>query len=387
MADPLRINGVVEALPPSGIRAFFDLVMSMDDVISLGVGEPDFVTPQRIRESAISAIGKGCTSYTSNKGMPELLREISSFLGSRYGIAYDAQKEILVTVGVSEAMDLAMRAIIEPGDEVIVPEPCYVAYQPCVKLAGGVPVGLGTWDLPGFKMTAEAIERLVTPRTRAVVLNYPANPTGASYTRDELVALSAVIQKHDLLAISDEVYDLLSYDLAHTALPSLAGMKARTIYLNGFSKGYAMTGFRIGYACGPERLIAAMTKIHQYTMLCASIVSQMAAVEALRNGLADATDMVKEYDRRRRFLVAKLNECGLSCHMPEGAFYAFPRISATGLDGATFATRLLKEQRVAVVPGTAFGALGTPFVRMTYAASMTKIEEAARRIATFVNKR
>ncbi len=379
-----RISPVVAGLPPSGIRAFFDLVMTMDDVISLGVGEPDFVTPWRIREASIFAIEKGYTSYTSNRGMPELLREISAWLARQYELQYDPQKEIVVTVGVSEGMDLVMRAVLSAGDEVIVPEPSYVSYLPTVVLAGGTAVPLPTWDAPGFKITPDALERLITPRTRAVVINYPANPTGASYTRAELEALAAVVCKHDLLMISDEVYDLLSYDAPHVAMPSLPGMRERTVYFNGFSKAYAMTGYRMGYACGPEPIIAAMIKIHQYTMLCAPILSQMAAIEALRNGMPDVRVMVAEYNRRRRVFVRALNEAGLRCHMPEGAFYAFPSIAATGMDGTTFATRLLQEERVAVVPGDAFGPGGARFVRMAYAASMENLQEAARRIAAFV---
>lgn len=379
-----RLSRVVESLPPSGIRAFFDLVMSMDDVISLGVGEPDFVTPWRIREASIFAIEKGYTSYTSNRGMPELLREISAFLARTYDLHYDPFRHIIVTVGVSEGMDLAMRAIINPGDEIIVPEPAYVSYAPTVALAGGTPVALPTWDVPGFKITPEALEQRITPRTRAVVINYPANPTGTSYSRAELEDLAHVIRKHDLLLLSDEVYDQLSYDAPHVPIATLPGMYERTVYFNGFSKAYAMTGYRLGYACGPELIIAAMIKIHQYTMLCAPIMSQMAAIEALRNASADVREMVAEYNRRRRFIVHALNQAGLSCHLPEGAFYAFPSIAATGMDGTTFATRLLQEERVAVVPGRAFGPGGTQFVRLAYAASFSNLQEAARRIARFV---
>lgn len=379
-----RISSVVEGLPPSGIRAFFDLVMSMEDVISLGVGEPDFVTPWRIREASIFAIEKGYTSYTSNRGMPELLREISTWLARQYDLHYEPLKHIIVTVGVSEGMDLVMRAIMNPGDEVIVPEPAYVSYVPTVVLAGGTAVPLPTWDAPGFKITPDALEQRITPRTRAVVINYPANPTGTSYSRAELEALAAVIRKHDLLLISDEVYDMLSYDAPHVPIATLPGMYERTVYFNGFSKAYAMTGYRLGYACGPEPIIAAMIKIHQYTMLCAPIVSQMAAIEALRNGMPDVREMVAEYNRRRRVIVHALNQAGLQCHMPEGAFYAFPSVAATGMDGTAFATQLLQEERVAVVPGSAFGPGGARFVRMAYAASMDNLQEAARRIARFV---
>ncbi len=381
-----KISEIVEKLPPSGIREFFDLVMSMDDVISLGVGEPDFVTPWNIREAATFALEKGYTSYTSNKGMLELRTQISSHLKSEYNINYDPENEVLITVGVSEAMDLVMRALLNPGDEVIVPEPCYVSYVPTVILAGGVPKTLNTFNAPGFKVTPESLENLITHKTKALLFNYPSNPTGASYTREELIALSEVIIKHDLLVISDEIYDLLSYDIKHTALPSLPGMKERTIYFNGFSKGYAMTGFRLGYACGPEKIIAAMNKIHQYTMLCAPIVSQMAAIEALKNGKQASRKMTAEYKRRRNFLISGLNKCGLDCHLPEGAFYAFPSIAKTGLDGITFAKKLLTEEKVAVVPGSAFGSGGEKFIRLAYAASMDNIREAVKRIGRFVKR-
>jgi aminotransferase len=386
MSSPLyRISETVVALPPSGIRAFFDLVMSMENVISLGVGEPDFVTPRPTREAGIAALEKGYTSYTSNRGMPALLRAIADFVAAQYGVQYDPQTEIVVTVGVSEGMDIAMRAILNPGDEVIVPEPCYVSYAATVKLAGGTPVMLDTWTQPGFKVTPAALAALITPRTRAFILNYPANPTGTSYTREELEALAAVVRAHDnILMISDEIYDALSYEEPHVAMPSLGGMRERTLYLNGFSKGFAMTGFRLGYACGPEPIIAAMLKIHQYTIMCAPIVSQMAGVEALQHGMPAVFEMVAEYNRRRRFIVAALNDMGLACHMPQGAFYAFPSLAATGLDGTAFATRLLQEQRVAVVPGTAFGQAGNGHIRLTYAASMDNIERAMERIRAFL---
>lgn len=383
-ANLYRINHVVAQMPSSGIRAFFDLVLGMEDVISLGVGEPDFVTPWRIREQAIFALEKGYTSYTSNKGLRELRAQIAAFIKRQYGVAYDLDEEILVTVGVSEAMDLAMRAILDPGDEVIIHDPCYVSYAPTVTLAGGTPVLLNTWVAPGFKVTPAMLRAAITPRTRAVLLNYPANPTGTSYSRAELEALAAVVIEHDLLLLSDEIYDALSYEAAHVAMPSLAGMRARTVYFNGFSKGHAMTGFRLGYVCGPAPLVAAMTKIHQYTILCAPIVSQMAAIEALLHGMTDVFDMVVEYNQRRRFIVHALNDIGLECHMPQGAFYVLPNVRRTGMDGMTFATKLLQEQRVAVVPGAAFGAAGTQHVRMAYAAALPNLEEAATRIARFV---
>jgi len=379
-----KVSAHVNELPPSGIRAFFDLVLGMDDVISLGVGEPDFVTPWHICEAAVFALEKGHTSYTSNRGLKELLEQIAAYLKKERGINYNAKDEILITVGVSEAMDLVMRSILDSGDEVIIPEPCYVSYTPTVKLSGGTPVILETWELPGFKVTAEAIEKLITPRTRAIVLNYPSNPTGASYTKKELESIAEVVKKNDVLMISDEIYDHLSYDIPHVAMPGLPEMKERTIYLNGFSKGYAMTGFRLGYACGPEKIISAMTKIHQYTMLCAPIISQMAAIEALKNGLPEVKKMTKEYNRRRRLLVAGLNDCGLKCHLPEGAFYAFASVEATGMNGMEFATKLLQQENVAVVPGEAFGSGGGKFIRLAYAASLSDIEEAVKRIKKFV---
>ena len=381
-----KISTLVDELPPSGIRAFFDLVLGMDDVISLGVGEPDFVTPWHICEAAIFALEKGRTSYTSNRGLKELLEQIAVYVKKERNINYNPENEILVTVGVSEAMDLVMRAILDRGDEVIIPEPCYVSYTPTVKLAGGEAVILPTWDLPGFKVTAESIEKRITPKTRAIVLNYPSNPTGASYNKKELEEIAAVVKKNDVLLISDEIYDHLSYDMTHVAMPSLNDMKERTIYLNGFSKGYAMTGFRIGYACGPEKIISAMTKIHQYTMLCAPILSQFAAIEALKNGLSEAKKMTKEYNRRRRMLVAGLNDCGLICHMPDGAFYAFASVKTTGMTGLDFATKLLRQENVAVVPGEAFGIGGENYIRLAYAASLSDIEEALRRIKRFIKK-
>ena len=379
-----KVSKLVNELPPSGIRAFFDLVLGMDDVISLGVGEPDFVTPWHICEAAVFALENGYTSYTSNQGLKELLDQIAAYLKKERNIKYNPEDEILITVGVSEAMDLVMRAILDSGDEVIIPEPCYVSYIPTVKLAGGTAVILETWELPGFKVTAASIKKLITPKTRAIVLNYPSNPTGASYNKKELESIAEVIKKNNILLISDEIYDHLSYDLEHIAMPSLSEMKERTIYLNGFSKGYAMTGFRLGYACGPEKIISAMTKIHQYTMLCAPIISQMAAIEALKNGLPEVKKMTREYNRRRRLLIAGLNDCGLKCNLPEGAFYAFASVETTGMNGMEFATKLLQQENVAVVPGEAFGAGGDKFVRMAYAASLSDIEEALRRIKRFV---
>ena len=383
-----RISKTVEQLAPSGIRAFFDLVLNMKDVISLGVGEPDFVTPWRIREKAISSLEEGFTSYTSNKGMIELRREIAGFLSERYGLNYDPAEDVLITVGVSEGVDLAVRAILNPGEKVLVPEPAYVSYGPVVELAGGKPVYLKTDIKSGFKITPRHIEEacLETGKVKGLVINYPANPTGTSYSRRELLALAAVIKKHDLIVISDEVYDELTYDFDHTPFASLPGMKDRVIYLNGFSKAYAMTGFRLGWASGPADLVGAMTKIHQYTMLCASITAQMAALEALKHGRKSVLEMKREYNRRRRFIVDALNKIGLSCHLPQGAFYVFPSIAKTGQSSLDFAHGLLKKKKVALVPGTAFGPSCDGFVRISYASSYENLKDAVGRIEEYVKE-
>jgi len=382
-----RISKRVEKLAPSGIRAFFDLVMGMKDVISLGVGEPDFVTPWHIREHAVFSIEKGDTTYTSNKGMPELRKEISHFLQKRYGLKYNFDDEILITVGVSEGLDLAVRALLNSGDKVLVPEPSYVSYAPVVELAGGKAVRLQTTPENGFKITPKDINKAMTKGTRAMMINYPCNPTGASYSRKELLEIAKTVKKHNLLVLSDEVYDELTYDFDHTPLSSLPGMKDRVIYFNGFSKSYAMTGFRLGYACGPKDIIGAMTKIHQYTMLCAPITGQIAAREALRNGSRAVGEMKREYKRRRRFIVESLNELGLTCHMPEGAFYVFPSIKDTGISSLDFAEELLKKKKVALVPGVAFGKSGEGFIRISYASSFENLKEAVRRIDEYLSER
>ncbi|MBN1869705.1 MAG: aminotransferase class I/II-fold pyridoxal phosphate-dependent enzyme [Candidatus Omnitrophica bacterium] len=380
----ISISKKVEKLAPSGIRAFFDLVLGMKDVVSLGVGEPDFVTPWHIREKAIFSLEQGFTSYTSNKGLPELRRQIAHFLEHRYGLRYDPEEEILVTVGVSEGLDLAVRATLNPGDKVLVPEPSYVSYGPVAELAGGTVVTLKTDITNGFKLTPKQIEDACGKDVKALMLNYPSNPTGASYTKKELQAIATVVKKHNLLVVSDEVYDELTYDFDHTPLTSLAGMKGHVIYLNGFSKAFAMTGFRIGYACGPQHIIAAMTKIHQYTMLCASINAQMAAGEALKNGFKSVQAMKGEYKRRRRYMVGALNHIGLKCHMPEGAFYVFPSIQSTGESSIDFAQNLLKKQKVALVPGVAFGKSCDGYVRISYASSYESLKEAVARIAKYL---
>ncbi len=376
----------VEELPPSGIRAFFDLVLEMKEVISLGVGEPDFVTPWNIRETGIFCLEKGYTSYTSNKGLYKLRLLIQRFLRQRYGLEYSADEEILITVGVSEGLDLAVRAIVNPGEQIIVPQPSYVSYSPVVELAGGESVLLPGSEETCFKITAREIDRACTKKTKGIILNYPSNPTGSSYTRRELEAINKVCKRHNLVVISDEIYGELTYKENHTHYPSLKGAKPYTIYLNGFSKAHAMTGWRIGYACGPKRMISAMTKIHQYTMLCAPIISQMAACEALQTGKRSVDEMRREYKRRRDYMFESLNNIGLTCAKPEGAFYIFPSVKKYGLTSLEFSNRLLKEQKVAVIPGIAFGKDYNDYVRMSYASDYMQLKEAIRRLKIFVEK-
>ncbi len=380
----MRIAKNVEQLAPSGIRAFFDLVLGMKDVISLGVGEPDFVTPWHVRQAAIHSLEQGFTSYTSNKGMGELRKAITVFLKEQHGLDYDFEEEVLITVGVSQALDLAMRAILNPGEKILIPDPCYVAYGPVVELAGGVPVFLPTSLKGGFKITPEQVDRACTKGVKGILFNYPCNPTGASYTKKELEALAKVFKKRDLIVISDELYDELTYDFKHTAFPTLSGMRDRTIYLNGFSKTHAMTGFRVGYACGPKDIIGGMTKIHQYTMLCAPITSQMAGMEALKSGLKDVASMKKEYQRRRDFIVGAFNDLGLTCHMPQGAFYIFPSVKSTGQTSMDFAKHLLQQQKVALVPGVAFGTSCPDCVRISYASSFDNLKEVAVRVKSYL---
>ncbi|ATZ61319.2 MAG: aminotransferase class I/II-fold pyridoxal phosphate-dependent enzyme [Methanosarcinales archaeon Met12] len=380
----MKVADRVQQIPPSGIRKFFEMIVGMDDVISLGVGEPDFVTPWSIREACIYSLEKGYTSYTSNWGLRELRDEISLQIDSDYGIYYNPEDQVLVTTGVSEAIDLCSRAIVNPGDEVIVVEPCYVSYNSCVVLAGGKPVPVSTNISNDFKVTPEQIKEKITKKTKAVIFNYPNNPTGATMKKKELEEIADVIVEYDLIAISDEVYDRLTYEGRHTCFASLNGMQDRTILLNGFSKSYAMTGWRIGYALGDPEIIGAMLKIHQYTMLCAPITAQMAAIDALKNGKDNVTEMVHEYDRRRRLIVKGLNDLGLDCFEPRGAFYAFPSIKNTGMTSKEFAEELLKEQKVAVVPGDVFGESGAGFVRCAYAVSRNEIKEALERIRAFL---
>ncbi|MBF0485968.1 MAG: aminotransferase class I/II-fold pyridoxal phosphate-dependent enzyme [Candidatus Omnitrophica bacterium] len=384
----MYVSKLVESLPPSGIRAFFDLVLGMKDVISLGVGEPDFVTPWNIREKAIYSYEQGYTSYTSNKGLAELRKDIVDFLKSRYGLQYDWDKEMLVTVGVSEGLDIAVRAILNRGEKVLVHEPCFVAYAPLVKLAGGEPIPVITEASEGFKVTPEKLQKAWKKGTKAFIFNYPCNPTGTSYTKSELLAIAKVAKKLDFLILSDEVYDELTYDFDHTPMATLPGMKDRVVYLNGFSKAYAMTGFRLGWAAGPEKILSAMTKIHQYTIMCAPISSQMAAREAIKNGAKDVLAMKREYNRRRNFIVTGLNDIGLECHMPQGAFYAFPSIkSLGGMSSLDFAKELLEKEKVALVPGNAFGSQCADHVRISYASSYDNLKEAVARMKRFIEKR
>lgn len=373
-------------MPPSGIRAFFDLVLGMKDVISLGVGEPDFVTPWHIRESAIYSIEEGYTSYTSNKGLVKLRTYIAQDLKKRFGLHYDIEDEILITVGVSEAMDLVLRSIVNPGDKIIVCSPSYVSYAPMAELAGAEVTRICLKSSNGFKLTPRELSEHLGPDTKALILNYPCNPTGVSYKKSELSALNRVLEKHGTLVISDEVYDELTYDFDHTPFPTLPGAKGRTVYLNGFSKAYAMTGWRVGYACGPKDIIAAMTKIHQYAIMCVSITSQMAACEAVVGSREPMREMKQEYFRRREFVIGSLNRMGLLCHKPQGAFYAFPSVKKTGLSSMDFASRLLKEKKVAVVPGTAFGNEYDGYVRISFATAFDKLKEAMERMEGFLEE-
>ena len=381
-----RLSHLAADLQPSGIREFFDLVVGMEDVISLGVGEPDFPTPWRICDAVIDSLQRGSTSYTSNHGLLELRVEIARYLERRYGLQYDPETQILVTVGVSEALDLVMRALLDPGDEVLVPDPCYVSYAPCVTLAHGRPVFVPTGIEDEFKLRPQALSAAITGDTKALLMGYPNNPTGAVMTRDELAAVADVAVANDLIVISDEIYAELTYEGEHASVPTLPGMYDRTILLNGFSKAHAMTGWRIGYACGPEEIIEAMVRIHAYVALCAPIVAQTGAIEALRNGDGDCARMVAEYDQRRRVFVNGLNRIGLSCFKPRGAFYAFPSIEVTGLSSAQFSRALLTDQKVAAVPGSAFGERGEGHIRCTYASSIADLREALARMERFLSR-
>ncbi len=374
----------IASVPPSGIRRFFDIAATMEDVISLGIGEPDFTTPEPILQEGIEALERGETHYTSNSGLMELRRTIAEHLDRTYGQTYNPASEILITVGVSEALYLACTATLDPGDEVIIPEPCFVSYAPEVIFAGGVPVMIPTTAENQWQVTAEEIEAAVSERTKAILLGYPNNPTGAVMSRERLNEIASLVKRHDLLVISDELYDRLVYDAEHVCFPSLPGMYSRTILLMGFSKAEAMTGWRVGYAAGPAEILGMMRRVHQYTIMCAPTVSQYGALAALRFGAPYIEEMRAEYDRRRRLIVGGLNEIGLTCVEPKGAFYAFPSIAITGLDDNAFAERLLQEEKVAVVPGSAFGRAGEGYVRCSYATAYEKIEEALERMYRFV---
>ena len=380
------ISDRMKEIAPSGIRKFFDLLASLDDVISLGVGEPDFPTPWHIREAAIYSLEHGQTMYTSNMGMPELRQELSRYLANTYDLDYDWNNELLISVGVSEGMDLAMRAILNPGDEVILPDPCYVSYGPCVTFAGGKPIPICTYPESGFTLDPSDVEDNITPRTKAILIGFPSNPTGAVMGRKDLLCLAKIAMDHDLIVISDEIYSQLVYGVEHTCFATLPGMKERTIFLGGFSKAYAMTGWRVGYAASTPEIIEAMGRIHQYTMLCAPIMGQVAAIEALMSGSEAVQQMVEEYDHRRRVIVKGLNDIGLPCFEPKGAFYAFPSVKGTGLLADEFAEKLLLNEKVAVVAGSAFGKCGKDHVRCCYATSLADIEEALIRMDRFVRK-
>ncbi len=381
----------VEVIPRSGIRDFFEIVQSMSDVISLGIGEPDFVTPWTIREAAIYSLEQGRTSYTSNLGLPKLRKAIAQYVEKNYGIRYDGQTEVLVTVGVSEALDTAIRAVTDPGDEVLYHEPCYVSYAPSVSLAHGVPVAVSTKLEDEFTIRPEALEAAITPKSKALLLNYPTNPTGGVMSREELEPIAELCIRHNLVVITDEIYSELTYGdpigtAGHCSIASLPGMRERTIFLHGFSKAFAMTGFRIGYAAAPAALTEAMMRIHQYSMLCASITGQEAALEALENGYEPMAEMREKYQQRRNFIVSSFNEMGLPCFEPRGAFYVFPDIRPSGLHSREFAVRLLEEEKVAVVPGNAFGPSGEGCVRCSYATSYNQLQIAMERIAAFLER-
>jgi aminotransferase len=381
-----KISHQVASIPRSGIRDFFELVQGRDDVISLGIGEPDFATPWHIREAAIYSLEKGHTSYTSNLGLLSLRKEISRYVSEFFHVDYAADSEVLVTVGVSEAIDLALRALLNPGDEVIYHSPCYVSYLPSIALAYGVPVDVPTRKADDFALKAEMLEAAITPKSRVLMLNFPTNPTGAVMPTEELEKIAALCIKHDLIVLSDEIYCELRYDEDdHVSIASLPGMKERTILLHGFSKAFAMTGFRLGYACAPEPLIEAMMKIHQYAMLCAPITSQAAALEALENGKPAMIKMRDSYHQRRDYVVGRLNEIGLDCHSPGGAFYVFPDIRESGLTSKDFAMKLLEAEDVAAVPGDAFGEAGEGFLRCCYATSFEELKTAMNRLERFVN--
>lgn len=382
------VNKKAKLIQPSGIRKFFDIVRTTEGAISLGVGEPDFVTPWKVRSAAITSLQRGYTQYTGNRGLPQLLELISQYLEERFSLKYDP-KHILVTVGGSEAIDLALRACVEQGDEVLIPDPAYVSYSPLVTMSDGTPVHVECREEDNFVLKPEYLEKAITEKTKAIILTYPNNPTGAIMTEEELKAIAEVLIRHDLLVITDEIYAELTYGRKHASIATLPGMKERTVYIGGFSKAFAMTGWRLGFACGPAEVDDAMFKIHQYGMLCAPIMSQYAAIEALKDGLSDGFSTVEEmrdsYDKRRKFVLHSLKEIGLHCFEPQGAFYAFPSVKATGMNGEGFANGLLSAEKVAVVPGNAFGKFGEKNVRISYATSMNSLSEAFDRMGKFLS--
>mgnify|MGYP001063041753 CR=1 FL=1 len=380
------LTSTVKSIPPSGIRKFFDLVMQTEGVISLGVGEPDFVTPWHVREACFYSLERGYTMYTSNQGLLELREEIAAYEKRKIGVEYSPAHEVLVTIGVSEAVDLALRALIEPGDEVLVPEPCYVAYAPGAALVHGKAIPLETFDSDQYRLRPDILEKNITPRSKVLILAYPNNPTGGIMRHEDLQALVDIIIRHDLIVISDEIYSELTYEGQHVSIASFPGMKDRTLVMNGFSKAFAMTGWRVGFACGHPDLIAAMNKIHQYTIMCAPIMSQKAAVEALRHGEGEMRKMVENYNFRRKLILSGLREIGLDCFEPRGAFYCFPSIKGTGMSSEDFCELLLREEQVAVVPGNAFGSSGEGFIRCCYAASVPNIEQAIERMGSFLRR-
>lgn len=384
MRNPL--NDTISAIPPSGIRKFFDIVSEMKDAISLGVGEPDFDTPWHIRDEGIYSLEKGRTFYTSNAGLKELKIEICRYLKRRFDVTYDYQHEVMVTVGGSEAIDIALRAMLDPGDEVLIPQPSYVSYTPCTILAGGVPVPIELEEKDQFRLTKEKLLEKITPKSKILIMPFPNNPTGSIMEAEDLMEIAKVVEEKDLFVISDEIYSELTYKGQHCTIAAFPGMKERTVLINGFSKSYAMTGWRLGYACAPENILSQMLKIHQFAIMCAPTTSQYAAVEALRNGDGDVAEMKEAYDQRRRFLVKSLRDMGFDCYEPQGAFYVFPSIKKFGMTSEEFALRLLEEEKVAVVPGDAFGACGEGYLRISYAYSLEDLKHALERIERFVKR-
>ena len=387
MMDYTKIlNTTVTSMKPSGIRKFFDVAETMEDVISLGVGEPDFRTPWQIRSAGIRSLERGNTRYTSNKGLELLRREVAAYTKRKYGVSYDPMKEVLITVGGSEAIDLAIRALVSPGDEVIIPEPSYVCYEPITRLAGGIPVIIDTKEENAFKLTAAELSAAITPRTKALILPYPANPTGAIMERKDLMALADVLRDTNIIVISDEIYSELTFGASHVSAASIPELYERTVTINGFSKAFSMTGWRLGYATGPREIMSQMTKIHQYAIMCAPTTSQYAAVEALRCCDSEVQRMVEEYDDRRRVIVSGFNKLGLTCREPRGAVYACPSIKSTGMTSEEFCEKLLYSKHVAIVPGTAFGKSGEGYVRASYCYSIEHIKEALKRIGEFLEE-